>query len=124
MRIEFKTETFGEVPELLVSLSTGHRIRTTVMVTGEPEWSIRLAENEYLGVIDGEIQKDDGTSQCSQEETLASYYAEKQVAKRWATPTIEPAIGSCFQCSSFVRLNGHSSLLDYGVCTARLAPGW
>ncbi len=110
-------QTFGEVTELLVSLSTGHRIRTTVMVTGDPEWSIKLAENEWLYVTDGELKKGEGITTNKPEE-MQAYDYEARTAKRWATPTVEPASGSCFQCSSFVRLDGHADLLDYGVCTA------
>jgi hypothetical protein len=109
--------TVRDVPELLVSLSTGHRIRTSAMVTGDPQWSIKLAENAWLCVVDGDLQMGDGREECTPEESQAWDY-ETLTAKRWGTPTVEPAIGSCFQCSSFVRLDGHAYLLDYGVCTA------
>ena len=110
-------QTFGDVPELLVSLSTGHRIRTTVMVAGDPQWSIKLTENEWLYVVDGELRLGDGREECTLEETQAFDKAE-QTAMRWGTPIVAPAVGYCFQCSSLVRLDGHAYLLDYGVCSA------
>ena len=109
--------TFGNVPELLVSLSTGHHIRSTVMLTGDPEWSIKLAEREWLYVVGGELHKGDGRVELTAEETQAFEY-EAQTAKRWGTPIVKPAAGSCFQCSSFARLDGDANLVDYGVCTA------
>lgn len=110
-------QEFGDVPELLVSLSSGHRIRTSVMVTGDPQWSIRLGDNEWLYVVAGELRKGSGGSECTPEETEA-LDKELLAAKRWGTPIVIPPSGSCFECSSFVRLDGHLDLLDFGVCSA------
>lgn len=107
----------GSVRELLVSFSLGYCLRTAVMVTGDPQWSIRLAEKEWLYVKDGELEIGDGRAECTLEETRAFDHASL-TATRWGTPNIAPAAGSCFQCSSFVRLDGQANLLDYGVCSA------
>lgn len=114
-------DAFGDVPELLVSLSTGYRIRTTAMVTGDPSWSIKLSDSEWLYVIAGKLRKGDGRAEATAEEANACEH-EAQTAKRWGTPMATPTAGSCYQCSSFVRLDGHSWLLDYGVCTADNSP--
>lgn len=83
-------QAFGDAPELLVSLSTGHRIRTSVMATGDPQWSIKLAENEWLYVVDGELRLGDGRAECTLEEKQA-FDNEDQTAKRWGTPIVAPA---------------------------------
>ncbi len=44
------------------------------MVTGDPEWSIKLADNEWLYVTDGELRKGDGRSECT-----ARYSRQKKV---------------------------------------------
>jgi len=113
--------TFGEIPELLIGLSTGHRIRTTVMVTGDPEWSIKLGDGDWLYVVDGNLTRGEGIAKTTPEER-AEFEIAEETAKRWSVPFTEPRKGRCSQCVSFVGLDGQGHLLDYGVCIASNGP--
>ncbi len=115
-------ETFGRVPELLIGLSTGHRIRTTVMTTGDPEWSIRIGEDKWVYVTDGKVGRSgEGIANTTPEE-LAEFELAKKTATRWSVPVLEPKNGNCSQCVFYVRLDGQGSLFDFGVCIEANGP--
>ncbi|MDB2687326.1 hypothetical protein N9Y42_08950 [Mariniblastus sp.] len=112
---------YGDIPELLVHLSTGHRIRTAIMVTGDPEWSIRVAGRDWLHVVDGVLTHGPAIANLTLDKTDV-FIAESRIADRWGCPQLDPVLGNCIKCDCFIRLNGHGSLLDYGACTAPDSP--
>jgi hypothetical protein len=115
-------ETFGTIPELLIGLSTGHRIRTTVMTTGDPEWSIRIDEDKWIYVTDGKVDRSRNGIANTTPEELAEFELAKKTATRWSVPVVEPKNGHCSNCRSFVYLDGEGHLFDYGVCIAESSP--
>jgi len=105
----------GEVPEIEAQFSNGHRLYSKAMVTGDPEWSIRLPDGRYVHAKGGRICiGSDGPAATGKEK--AAFALAKRTASRWGIPSAEPKGGSCVNCSSFVRLDGNGHLLDYGVC--------
>jgi hypothetical protein len=111
----------GRVPELTVSFSNGHCLRSMVMVTGEPKWSIKLHDGRWVYALVGELLVGEGASGTTEEEDRAFALAEG-VAIRWGTPLAQPALGQCRQCAWFVPIDGEGHLLDYGVCISSESP--
>jgi len=111
----------GEVPELTISFSNGHILRTMVMVTGDPEWSIKLPDGRWLRARANELLLGDGAAILSEEEQRAFAFAD-DTAARWGVPLANPASGQCRQCDHFVWLDGNGHMLDYGVCTSSASP--
>ena len=111
----------GQVPELVVRFSNGHCLKSMVMVTGDPEWSIRVPDGQWIYVRDGILQNGDGTSAASAHEKAAFALAER-ASIRWGVPAFEPVAGQCAACVSFVPLDGEGHLLDYGCCAAEASP--
>jgi hypothetical protein len=111
----------GRVPELTVSFSNGHVLRSMIMVTGEPEWMIKLPVGRWLFGRAGQLLVGEGAIVTSEDEKKAFAHAES-TATRWGTPLAQPARGQCRECAWFVRLDGEGNLLDYGVCTSSESP--
>ena len=112
----------GEIPELVIQFSNGHRLRSMVMVTGDPEWRIKLAEDQWIYAQHGELFIGEGAEATSTAATeIASARAEQAVA-RWGMPTTASRQGNCLDCASYVPLDGDGPMLDYGCCTAALSP--
>ena len=109
------------VPELIVSLSNGNRILCCAMVTGDPQWTIRLAEDQWLRWAGGALRKGCFAVELSEAEVEEIENADR-VVSRWGTPQVPPIAGECRDCASFVRIDGQYSLLDYGVCTSATSP--
>jgi len=107
----------GQIPELVVQFSNGHCLRSMVMVTGDPEWSIKLLDGRWLYAKAGSLLMGKGGTIATEEERAVFALAE-QAATRWGVPVAEPKRGSCENCASFVPLDGNGHLLDYGVCIA------
>lgn len=120
----------GHVPEIEVLFSNGYCLRSMVMVSGEPEWSITLPDGHLVFPSCGLLsvgQGEDTTIFTEEEE--ATFKAEQAVfalaehtALRWGVPIVEPKIGKCKDCAWFLRIDGHGALLDYGVCIAENSP--
>ena len=91
------------------------------MVSGDPEWSIKLGDHDWLCVVDGNLSRGKGIANTTAEE-LAAFEIAEETAKRWAVPLAKPKKGPCSQCVSYVRLDGEGHLLDYGVCIAADGP--
>jgi len=111
----------GQVPELVVQFSNGHCLRSMVMVTGNPEWSIKLPDGRWVYAKSGCLLVGTGEASTSEEEQAAFALAERTAA-RWGTPNVEPKLGSCAHCAFFVPLDGEGHLLDYGGCIAESGP--
>jgi hypothetical protein len=112
---------FGAVPELVVEFSNGYSLRTMVMTTGDPEWSVKLPDRRWIYARDGRINIGSGTSGLTEEEKAAFALAER-TALRWGIPAAQPKGGPCRDCTSFVRVDGDGHLLDYGICIADAGP--
>ncbi len=113
---------FGQVPELVVEFANGLSLRSMVMVTGDPEWSIRLPDKRYIYARDGSLFIGRGGVGDTTEEEETIFALEEETASRWGVPAVEPKRGSCSTCASFVYIDGQGYLLDYGVCTAAGGP--
>ena len=107
----------GQIPELIVHFSNGHCLRSMVMVTGDPEWSIKLPDGRWVYAKAGSLLMGDGATITTKEEQAVFALAE-HTAARWGVPIAEPKRGSCENCASFEPLDGEGHLLDYGVCIA------
>lgn len=111
----------GDVPELLVSFSGGLALRTTAMVTGDPQWSIKLRDGLWVYPRAGSLWLGEGGESASEEERRVFALAER-TAKRWGKPVAQPTRGECRTCAWFVWLDGEGSLLDYGACSSSESP--
>lgn len=112
----------GEIPELVIKFSNGHCLRTMVMVTGDPEWSIKLADDQVAYAQCGELYVGAGAEATLTPLAAAAFARAEQAVSRWGTPTTAPHQGNCIDCASYVPLDGDGPLLDYGCCTAALSP--
>ena len=111
----------GEVPELLVRLSTGHDLRSMAMIKGDPQWSIRIEKDSWLYVRSGDLVVGNGTENTPDREKEAFELAES-AATRWGVPVSPPLMGNCSECRFYVALDGMGHLLDYGCCTSSKSP--
>ncbi len=115
--------TIGQPPELTVELSNGLRLRSMAMVTGDPQWAIKLKDGTWLSCVRGSLVADDGTKgEGLSEKEIAASDRAAETSKRWRRPLAEPVNGHCRDCSHFVRLDGDFELLDYGACTSSNSP--
>jgi hypothetical protein len=106
----------GPVPEIVVQFSNGHCLRSMVMVTGDPEWSIRLPDGSYAYATAGKLLVGEGAPSGLTEAEQKSFDLAERAAGRWGIPSTEPARGRCINCEWFVSLDGDGHLLDYGAC--------
>lgn len=111
----------GQVPELTVTFTNGSILRSMVMLTGNPEWSIKLPDGRWVFARAGQLHLGQGSSDTSEEEEKAFNLAESTAA-RWEIPLAQPALGHCLRCTWFVPIDGQGHLLDYGVCTSGTSP--
>ena len=110
----------GKPSEILVNLSNGIRLQTMAMISGGPQWSIKLIDGTWLcyeGAFLVQKGKNEGSGGLTEEENEVMNLADETVA-RWKQPFIEPKLGNCNRCKYFVQLDGEFALLDYGVCIA------
>ncbi len=113
---------FGAVPELILDFSNGLRLRSMVMVSGDPQWNIRLPNNSWLSCESGRLYAGDGRGSGMMAEEAAMFDRADAIAQRWGTPVSEPKTGNCAGCKWFVRIDGDGSLLDFGVCANSASP--
>lgn len=111
----------GQVPELVVRFSNGHCLRSMAMVTGDPEWTIRLSSNSWVFVKAGRLLVGEGDSGSTEEENQVLAVAESTAA-RWGVPRVEPTHGRCATCARFVQLDGEGHLFGYGACISIASP--
>lgn len=116
-----RIDLVGDVAELVVKFSNGQLLRSMVMVSGDPEWSIRLPDGQYLQWRSGSLVLGDGIRSCDAAET-AAFEDAQEAAARWGNPAVEPRLGRCAECRWFVPLDGDGHLLDYGACAAATGP--
>lgn len=113
----------GQIPELIVQFSNGHYLRSMAMLTGGPEWYIKLLDERWMHTNGSLLLVNDGVEESEREKQETSFFALEEVtAARWRTPIAEPKRGLCQKCPSFVRLDGDGPLLSYGVCIAAGGP--
>ena len=118
-RIE-SIDVVGDVPELVIRFSNGQCLRSMVMLTGEPMWSIRLPDGRWVRVEGGRVRFEAEIPEPAREEGL--FAVEEKTAARWGVPQAEPKPGRCADCVWYVRLDGDADLLDYGVCASSASP--
>jgi hypothetical protein len=116
-----KLSVVGQVPELVVHFSNGHRLCSMIMVSGNPDWHVKLSDGRYVYAKDGHLFVGVGGYGATEQEIAALDLAERTAA-RWGSPDTEPTDGSCANCASFVYLDGDGPLLDYGACFADGGP--
>ena len=105
----------GDIKELEVRFSNGMKLKSMIMNTGYPAWSIRLLTGKYIHAEAGKIIFEKLNHGLSTEEEM--YYAlADNAATRWGEPFDTPKKGCCDDCLYFVPIDGEGSLIDYGVC--------
>ena len=112
----------GEVPELDIEFSNGHRLISSAMVMGGPAWSIRLLDSRWMTCADGVISIGDGDAVALTDEARAAYEHAAETAQRWGTPIAAAVAGRCGECRWFAAIDAPADLLDYGVCTSSQSP--
>lgn len=113
----------GRIPEMVVEFSSGHILRSMVMVPGGPEWTLKLGPEKYLHPYRGSIVIGTGNEPggyTEQEAIVVKYASEASV--RWGKPHTESQSNQCSACRSFVTLNGGFDLTYHGVCMAPESP--
>ena len=113
---------FGPVPELVINFSNGQCLRSMVMVSGDPQWNIRLLNGNWLSCEHGRLYAGDGGGSGTTAEEAAMFDRAEAISRRWGTPISEPKRGNCADCKWFVRIDGDGSLLDFGVCANGASP--
>ena len=93
-----KLSIHGEVPELCIEFSNAQRLMTAAMVTGDPEWSIKLPNKTWLSCERGVIYVGDGSGTETTLEEKATIEHAEQTAERWGLPMAEPIEGRCGSC--------------------------
>jgi hypothetical protein len=111
----------GQIPELVVQFSNGHRLRSMVMVAGDPEWLIRLPDGMLVYARRGRLIVRAGEASESEKKQGVFTLAERTAA-RWGAPEADPKLGSCVHCAFYVRLDGEGRFLNYGGCMAESGP--
>lgn len=111
----------GTIPEIEVHISNGYRLRSMAMVTGHPDWNIKLPGNIRLYPEAGTIWQGERIRSLTPERSKIFAHAEK-TAKRWGIPAAGPFLGQCRACQWYRRIDGEAYLLDYGVCTSSDSP--
>lgn len=101
-------DIYGSPPELEIHLSNDQRLRSMAMLSGYPQWTIRLKDESYLS-----CDLDEG---MTEKELEYSNWTEV-TAERWGCPKLEPVRGRCSNCLYLVLIDGNFHLLDYGVCS-------
>jgi hypothetical protein len=113
----------GEVPELTIHFSNGQRLRSMVMVSGDPQWTVRTQDKVWIHCVAGVLFVGDGSaSNGLTEDETRTYALADAAAVRWKIPVAEPKAGNCRDCQSFIRLDGNGDLLDYGACIEASSP--
>ncbi|SMC24378.1 hypothetical protein SAMN02745857_01885 [Andreprevotia lacus DSM 23236] len=106
----------GRIPELALHFASGYCLRSMVMVSGNPEWRIRLPDQNWLWARRGLLYCGTGESEPVSVEEEAALARADQTALRWGR--LEHVNDACCRkCMAFVRLNGDGALLDFGCCT-------
>ncbi len=106
--------------ELKVLLSNGTSFHSTTNYTGYPDWSIKLSNGFYISIDDDTVSiatgDHPGKGLSSKEEKRIEY--SRDVTSRWGKPSLNNENGECWNCNLWVRLDGPSYYLDYGVCSS------
>lgn len=105
----------GQVPELVVHFSNEQCLRSMVMLTGDPVWTVRLPGKTWIYARAGALLTGKGAVKIS-EHGKAVFALAEQTAARWGTPSAGPQLGRCSLCQWFIQIDGDGYLLDYGVC--------
>jgi len=111
----------GNVPELTIDFTDGRCLKSMVMFSAPPQWNIRLPDGMYLFYDEKTLWRGEGLCHglSPAEETMEAQ--ADAASQRWGRPVSEPQ-GECWNCRSYLRLDGNFSFLDYGVCTAADSP--
>lgn len=113
----------GQVPELVVHFSNGHCLKSMVMVTGDPQWSIRVSDQQRIRACGADMECGDGTGfESLSPHEQATFDLAEQANLRWGQPESAPAMGRCAACTSFIPLDGPGYWLDWGCCAAPASP--
>jgi hypothetical protein len=111
----------GTLPELVVELSNGMKIRSFMSADGDPEWLVMLSDGSALFVEAHELrhapQGEPTEPEITAEEELVLSHSE-QCARRWGAQ-VPPShlFGRCEDCAFFRPMEGEFYFYDFGVCT-------
>ena len=109
--IEFE----NDVLDIRVKLSNGQTIQSATMTTGQPQWSLRLEDGNYIfpkagGLYTG--QDSENVIECE----WSAFEISNKAIERWNIPSEKVNDKRCCDCRYFIPLDGVGVLLDYGVC--------
>jgi hypothetical protein len=108
------------IPDLVVELSGGMRVRSASCAEGDPRWSVWLADGSWLHCEEEALHHEApgrGEAPRLTLEEEAEIVRSEAAAKRWGE-RLSSAAGCCGNCAHHVRLDGPASFLDYGVCSS------
>lgn len=112
-------ELKGDIPELLIRYSNGMRNQTMQLMSGEPGWSVRLGNGDYLFFENGSLvlSVNDGIRDEQSVDYQKEFDNTEIIANRWSIPEPADKSGDCMDCVHFIYLDGDAYLLDFGVCS-------
>jgi hypothetical protein len=113
----------GQIPELLIKISNGMTLRTMAALSGDPQWTIKLLDSNYLSWEDSDavIRTGDESGPGNSDEEKELMALTEKVAERWGRPSEEGLTGNCEECKYFIRIDGNYNLLDYGACVNEMS---
>jgi hypothetical protein len=88
----------GSVPELVLDFSNGQTLKSMVMVSGDPQWHIRLPNETWISSESGRLYVGDGGASGTTAEEAAMFDRAEAIAQRWGIPVSEPMSGNCVDC--------------------------
>ncbi len=114
-------DLFGQVPELIIEFSNNWVLRSMVMVTGEPDWDIRIAAEQYLAIRQGRLSIGNEAIPVTPQQQIVWDIADRTTL-RWGKPIAQPKVGECRNCQHLIQLDGEGHFLLFGVCISEKSP--
>ena len=113
------------LPDLTVGFSNGWRLRSFALVAGDPQWHLNITDEIGIRGMNGSLVNwgngiSDGyhpDPNADREADLAAFADMRWMPSRETSPK-----GNCEDCASFIRLDGASAFLWWGVCACADSP--
>lgn len=109
--------------ELKIKLANGMIVRSVKLTKGDPEWTIRYFDANYISVINGELfyQNDndpphevDVELEAREKEIISR---TRETYDRWSALTLAPKRGECSDCKFQLRIDSGYFISDFRVCS-------
>lgn len=111
---------FGSIPELEITFSSGLKLCTMTVYSGDPEWRILLGNDYYIKSKNGFLfyNKYGKSKYLFFKEELETTKIIEAAAEDWGSPEFPQDCGNCEQCKFYFRINSISLFLSYGICAS------